>query len=404
MTVPARERSMRVLWLVPAVYLLFVAAELAALTQLALQATADGRSALAVGLLASVMWGGILLGSTQAHAAVQRAGHGRVFVSGTAVSALALASLPLHGQFGGWLAALFVLGVSAGLVWVAGESWLAEAAPPARRGLFVGLFETAVGLGLMAGPALVPLSRYVGVPPLVTAAALMGLTLLLAVALWREALPPREDAVAGSADAAAGEPVAWRVVAFPLIVMALLGGAMEGGVSALLPSVSMRAGFGFEEAAWLGAVIGAGSALLQPPVGVLADRLGVPRTMALAWGVVVAANAVMLAMAADPARVLWGAGFVLGGFGGAVYTLAIVEMGHRLTGGGLVKAISALVVAYAVGTTAGPLLGGAVFTAGGLRGLAGLLLGLSLAGLGWCLWSARQPNRPGARTGSPPSL
>jgi MFS family permease len=393
MTVPARERSMRVLWLVPAVYLLFVAAELAALTQLALQATADGRSALAVGLLASVMWGGILLGSTQAHAAVQRAGHGRVFVSGTAVSALALASLPLHGQFAGWLAALFVLGVSAGLVWVAGESWLAEAAPPERRGLFVGLFETAVGLGLMAGPALVPLSRYVGVPPLVTAAALMGLTLLLAAALWREALPPREDAVAGSADAAAGEPVAWRVVAFPLIVMALLGGAMEGGVSALLPSVSMRAGFGFEEAAWLGAVIGAGSALLQPPVGVLADRLGVPRTMALAWGV-----------AADPARVLWGAGFVLGGFGGAVYTLAIVEMGHRLTGGGLVKAISALVVAYAVGTTAGPLLGGAVFTAGGLHGLAGLLLGLSLAGLVWCLWSARQPNRPGARTGSPPSL
>jgi predicted MFS family arabinose efflux permease len=74
------------------------------------------------------------------------------------------------------------------------------------------------------------------------------------------------------------------------------------------------------------------------------------------------------------------------------------------SGGGLVKAISALVVAYAVGTTAGPLLGGAVFTAGGLHGLAGLLLGLSLAGLAWCLWSARQPNRPGARTGSPPSL
>jgi MFS family permease len=397
MTPPStRERSTRVLWLVPAVYLLFVAAELAALTQLALQATAHGRSALAVGLLASVMWGGILLGSTQAHAAVQRAGHGRVFVSGTAVSALALATLPLHGQFGAWLAALFVLGVSAGLVWVAGESWLAEAAPPARRGLFVGLFETAVGLGLMAGPALVPLSRHFGVSPLVTAAALMGLTLLLAAALWREALPPRADAVAGAGEPAA-EPAAWRVVAFPLIVMALLGGAMEGGVSALLPSVSMRAGFGFEEAAWLGAVIGAGSALLQPPVGVLADRLGVPRTMVLAWGVVVAANAVMLAMAAEPARVLWAAGFVLGGFGGAVYTLAIVEMGHRLAGGGLVKAISALVVAYAVGTTAGPLLGGAVFTAGGLHGLAGLLLGLSLAGLVWCLWSTRQPNRPGAR-------
>ena len=30
----------------------------------------------------------------------------------------------------------------------------------------------------------------------------------------------------GSATAAAGEPVAWRVVAFPLIVMALLGGAL----------------------------------------------------------------------------------------------------------------------------------------------------------------------------------
>lgn len=375
-----RTSSDAVLWIIPAVYFVFVAAEFAAITYLALKATADGRSALSVGLLATSLWAGILLASTRSHVAVARWGYWTVFVSATLMSTLAIATLPWHEHFSGWLAACFVLGFGGGFVWVAGESWLAEAAPPARRGLYVGLFETAVGLGLMAGPAVVPLAKALNWPALWLSflgmlAALVASTLLLRVAA------PCETARVGPTGSPKAANTNWRSVARPLIAVAAISGLMESGVSALLPSISMRIGFSFEAAAWLGTVIGAGSALLQPPVGHLADRWGVPRMTLLAWVAVLSTNAVLLVFATDPQDVLWAVGFALGGMGGAVYTLMIVELGHRLEGPSLVKAVAALVTAYSLGTAVGPTVGGATFDAGGLTSLALLLLILSSVGI-----------------------
>lgn len=380
-----------VLGVIPAVYFVFVAAELGLMTHLALQATAQGRSALQVGLLATALWGGILVASSLAHAAVQRLGHARVFVGATAVASAVTLAMALHTGLAGWLAGAFVLGLCGGWVWVSGEAWLAEAAPPAQRGLLVGLFETAVGLGLMAGPALVPLTRLLGLPTALACAGLMALALAVSAVLLRvePPAPAPEPAAPADAGAAATPPTAPPVPAprafvQGLLAVALLSGLMEGGVSALMPSIAMRLGETLDSAAWLGAVIGAGSALLQPPAGHLADRFGVRRITLGAWAVVLLANAVLLLAAAGSAAVvpvMWAVGFTLGGVGGAVYTLLIVELGHRLAGAALVRAIGGLVTAYAAGTAAGPTLGGWLFDAGGLPILAGALLLLSAAGL-----------------------
>jgi MFS family permease len=381
---PART----VLGVIPAVYFVFVAAEFALMTHLALQATADGQPAVVVGLLATSLWAGILLASTAAHAAVQRLGYARVFVGATALATLATLSMALHAQLGGWLAGAFVLGLGGGWVWVAGEAWLAEAAPAAQRGLLVGLFETAVGLGLMTGPALLPPLRWLGVSPPWACAALMLLALATSALLLR-VQPP---GVAGGEGTARPAPApVGRALVWGLMAVAALSGLMEGGVSALLPSISMRLGASLENAAWLGAVIGAGSALMQPPAGLLADRFGVRRIALLAWAVVLAANAGLLLHAADPGAVLWVVGFTLGGVGGAVYTLVIVELGHRLGGAALVRAVGALVTAYALGTAAGPALGGALFDATGLHGLAAALLATGAAGLALTARALRRP-------------
>lgn len=351
------------------------------MTHLALSATASGRSAFAVGLLATAMWCGILLASHHAHSWVARAGHARVFVGATLLANGAIVTMALHAAYPGWLAGAFALGLGGGLVWVAGESWLAEAAPADRRGVWVGFFETAVGLGMMAGPAVVPLAGALGWAVPWTAAALMTVALVLGAGLLRAQPPAAESAAAAAASAAAD----WRPLARPLVAVAVLSGLMESGVSSLFPSIALRSGFSFDHAAWLGTVIGAGSALLQPPAGHLADRWGVRRATLAAWGAVLVANGVLLAFAGSPQTVLWGVGFALGGVGGAVYTLVIVELGHRLAGSALVKAIGLLVTGYSIGTAAGPSLGGAAFDAAGLHGLAALLLVLGIAG-GWQSW------------------
>ena len=387
---PSEPAATRVLWIIPAVYFLFVAGEFTAMTQLALQLTAQGASALAVGVLGSALWAGLFVASTRAHAWVEAHGHARVFVGASAAAVVAVATLPMHHTYAGWLVAVTALGLTGGLVWVAGESWLAEAAPRERRGLLVGLFETSVGLALLAGPLLVSLGLATDVDPLLIALVGVALAFAASLALLGHAPPPHDETLAGGTAQAASD---WKAVALPLAALAAVGGLMESGISALLPSISMRLGFGVQAAAFLGAVIGAGSALLQSPFGALADRIGLPRAMALAWVLIVATTAALAAAAGHPDRVLWAAGFVLGGVGGAVYTLIVIELGHRLTGGALVRAMGLLVTAYTGGTAGGPALGGWLFDATGLRGLALVLLTLALVGsvLAWRAMASPAP-------------
>lgn len=370
----------RRLWLIPAVYFLFVAAEFVVLTQLALSLTAAGAATLAVGALASAFWAGIFVASLGAHAVVRRLGHARCFLAAMMVATLAVASLLAQSGYAASVVAVALMGLGGGLVWVSGEAWLTEAAPRERRGLLIGLFETSVGLGMLAGPALLPVALHLGLDPVALSLGLMLGGLVCAVPL-RGVVEPAEDG-------AAPDPAAtrqWRVVAVPLVAVAAAAGLMESGVSSLLPSISMRLGFELQTAAWLGALIGAGSAFMQAPFGALADRIGLRPTMALAWVLVLAATAALGLWAAHPQQVLWPVGFVLGGVGGAVYTLVVIELGHRLGGGALVQAMGLLVTAYTAGTVGGPALGGWLFDGAGLAGLSLAMMACGVAGalLAW---------------------
>jgi predicted MFS family arabinose efflux permease len=109
---------------------------------------------------------------------------------------------------------------------------------------------------------------------------------------------------------------------------------------------------------------------------------------------VLAANLLLLSVARDPGVVLWAVGFALGGVGGAVYTLMVIELGHRLAGSTLVRAVALLVTSYSVGTALGPMLGGWMFDRHGLGGLALTLSVLSL--LGWAVTAATLKPEPGA--------
>ncbi len=374
--------NLAVLWIIPTVYLLFVAAEFLAMTHLALDLTARGHSAFDVGLVASAMWIGIFLASLRAHRAVEMFGHPRAFVAGSFAATVAVAGMIWQPGYTGWLLAAGVLGLSGGFVWVAGESWLAEIAPRERRGFYVGLFETSVGLGMVSGPALLPLTHAIGLSPLGLALTLMAIGSLGSALLLRYRGPPAHPESFGLTTDGSAKPATsnWRAVAAPLAAVVVVSGLLEAGSSAMLPSIALRLGFNVSAAALLGAVIGAGSALLQAPAGLLADRIGLRRTMMVAWAVVVGATAVLLTWSDQPQEVLWAVGFLLGGVGGSVYTLVVIELGHRLSGSGLVRSMSLLVTAYTAGTAAGPALGGWLFDAVGLRGLAAALLLSSVAG------------------------
>jgi TRAP-type C4-dicarboxylate transport system permease large subunit len=75
--------------------------------------------------------------------------------------------------------------------------------------------------------------------------------------------------------------------------------------------------------------------------------------------------------------------FLWGGAGGALYTLAMVEIGHRHKGVALVNATAVLVLSYTVGGTLAPVLGAAALQWDAQRAFPALLAGVAV-----CAWMA----------------
>lgn len=357
-----------VLRAIPLIYFLLVAAEFVAMTHVAFVLTRQGESATAVGLVATLMWLGIFSGSWLASHVTPRFGRERTFRRSVEALTACFAAIALSQGYWLWAGLGFLLGSVVGVIWVTGEAWLAEIAPPDRRGFYVGMFETAVGLGMMTGPMLLALIDRAGGPPLWIAFA-MGLATWLASLM----MPHAPAANSGSGGQPAGDATAMpegRGLVLGIALVSLVSGLLESGSAAMLPGLSLRLGFSVQEAAWLGAVIGAGSALLQTPAGHFSDRIGLRRIENLAWICLALAALGLWTQGSEERWMLWLAGFLFGGMGGVIYTLAMVELGHRLNGAALVRATSALVVCYTAGSASGPVLGGWLFDRGGLALLA----------------------------------
>jgi MFS family permease len=369
------------LWAIPFIYFLLVAAEFVAMTHIAFVLTAQGFSATAVGLVATLMWLGIFTGSWLAAHVTPRFGRERTFRRSVQALVLCFGLIAVVQGYWPWAILGFWLGAVVGVIWVTGEAWLAEIAPPERRGFYVGLFETAVGIGMMTGPVLLALIDRVGGPPFWVAFG-MGLATLAAGGL----LPHRAPVAEAAAADMALPVIPWRGLVAGIAAVALVSGLLESGSASMLPGLSLRLGFSVQEAAWLGAVIGAGSALLQTPAGHLSDRIGLHRIEITCWLLLVLMSFGLWGWGTAVSGLLWLAGFVFGGMGGVIYTLAMVELGHHLQGKVLVRATSALVVCYTAGSASGPVMGGWLFDQGGLAWMAAGLGVTAVLGLGVSLW------------------
>ncbi len=375
--------------LLPAAYLLLVAAEFLALTHITLALTGQGRGALAVGLVVAAFWVGIVAATSTAHVMVRRWGTARLVPVACGLEALLMVGMALTPAYEVWLLGLLATGFLGGVLWVCCEAWMVELAPPGQQGLCIGIFETGVGLGMMAGPAVLVWVLPLGVSPLAWASVMLVCSTALFVPLRLLAGKKAPSRLEGAGCIPLQDARPTMALLGPLAVMGALGGLLESGFTGLLPSLALRLDFSVSGAAWLGALVGAGSALLQTPSGMACDRWGCARSMRVAWSVLLVTNLALWFWGPAFPWLLWLTGFVLGGVGGAVYTLVVVEMGRRLEGAALVRGMSWMVTAYALGTIAGPLLGGWAFDQSGLSGAALLLVVLSVLGGVLCAWHKR---------------
>jgi MFS family permease len=166
-------------------------------------------------------------------------------------------------------------------------------------------------------------------------------------------------------------------------VAGCIGGFFEAGLSSLLPLYGLAQGLSPTQSTLLVSASGLGSALMMLPAGLAADRWPVRQVGLFCARINLLGCLLLPALVMWPQLqwVSWGVAFVWGGAGGALYTLAMVHIGHRLQGEALVRTTSVLVLSYTLGSMCAPALGGMALQWAGAFGLPLLLTSVALLGL-----------------------
>lgn len=315
---------------------------------MALRLNAAHYSPLIVGTVAGAPWLAILLLGGWAPALLRRCGFVTTNRIALGLSVLALLSALQQTNPLALFASNFVFGVGLILRWVACDTWIVSVAPESIRGRAIGTHETLMGCGIAAGPLLILLTGFDGVLPLL---ACIGLLLCSAAVLFGL------GDCNGYPEAASRSQRLAMVRIVPTALMAgFVAGAVETSSISFLPVLSERHLFALGVTAVLGG-FGAGGTLLQIPLGWLADKAGFRRAQ-LITALTVAACALALPWVAALPTLLLAVLFVWGGAAGGMNTLAVIEVGQRISGAGMSTGLMAVALAYTIGSVSGPVLTG----------------------------------------------
>ncbi|WP_191490164.1 MFS transporter [Pseudomonas sp. FEN] len=345
-----------------------------------------GYGAFAIGVMAAMPAIGVLLGASVSSHLAARFGTARLMSLCLWAGALSIGLLALLPSYPVWLVLRLMIGVILTIVFILGESWINQLVVEQWRGRLVALYGSTYALSQLSGPLLLAAvgtegdyGFWVGVGLLVAAPLLL---------LGRSGAPTSESSRVTLMDllgfCRSLPAIAWAISLFA---------AFEAMILTLLPVYCLRQGFTADIALAMVSTVVVGDALLQLPIGALADRLS---RRVLFTG---CALALMLSSLAVPllidSMLIWPLWVLFGASAGGLFTLSLILIGERYRDDALVRANAHVAQLWGIGCLIGPLVAGA-----GSQWISGHALPLFMAAgaLGLLVLALRQgafgPARP----------
>ena len=348
---------------------------------LLLQLSQAGVSTALSGLFAATSWLGIFLITPVASRLTGWLGRRPALWLSTAVPAAAALAYLASDWLTLWFVMTLASGLAAGLRWVLAEALVAELSPDRWRGRIVSLFATLLGLTFVTGPSLL---AWMG--PEHPRAPWLALSLLVAGLLSSLAMPALPESSEAPTAAQPTHHLGAAMRAHPAVMWAgLTGGFFEAGMASILPLWGLSLGMNGSDSALLASASGLGSTLLMLPTGLLADRWKVPGRGRQVLMVVASAIILFgtLALPLTPTQPLLahGVAFAWGAGGGALYTLAMIDIGSRERGLALVNNTSGLDMCYTLGGLMASSCSGVLLQWAPSVGFPSLLAAVALLGL-----------------------
>ena len=335
-----------------------------------------GSGTMAIGMVATAYFGGLVLGSLRAGDVVRQVGHIRAFAAFVALlSASTLAyALLAHPLF--WSMLRLIDGVCVAGVFVCLESWLNDRAEPQMRGSVLAAYMVALYSGQAVGQLLLGAAGAYPAIPFQIASILISLA-IIPLCLTRSSAPAPVEASAFS--------IRSLLAASPLgTIGALATGLMLGAFYALAAVHVGRLGLGLPETARFMMIVILGGVALQWPLGRLSDRYDRRAVIIISFAIVLLVS-LALALTETGGIGLMALGALFGGLSFALYPLCVAHCNDRLLESERVTASGRLVLLYSVGAAFGPVCAAGFITVSGTGGLflfiamcAGLALLLGL--------------------------
>ncbi len=299
-----------------------------------------------IGLMASAIFIGMAIGAPGVGKLIERFGIKPVLLSGLTVSGVLMVILAFFTSVPIWIALRFALGITFGAVIISSEVLINLVSGDDNRGRNLGLYAFAFSFSLMITPVALWLVTFgTGVPFIFG-----GLACLTAAFAMRTTI--RVDRRDTSAEPSLVQRLFTRI---SLSLMTnFVAGFMEGSLIALIPLYALREGFNPAQTGILLSAFMVGHGGGPPFIGMLADRIGLRRVLALVY---LLGIAVFVIIVAGTFRMGLAVPLMLAGMSvGALYPLAVGIIGERLPSQDLPRGNAMITAAYGMGSILGPLL------------------------------------------------
>ncbi|MBH3426828.1 MFS transporter [Pseudomonas alkylphenolica] len=338
-----------------------------------------GYGSFAIGVMAAMPAIGVLLGASLSSRLAARFGTPGLMRLCLWAGALSIGLLALLPSYPLWLVLRLLIGMILTIVFILGESWINQLVVEQWRGRLVALYGSSYALSQLAGPLLLGVLGSEDDFGFWVGAGLLLLAPL--VLLGRDGAPSAESCSVTLFDLIGFcrrlPVIAWAIALFA---------AFEAMILTLLPVYCLQQGFTTEIALFMVSTVVVGDALLQLPIGALADRMS-RRTLftGCALTLLVSSLAIPLMLHTWAIWPLW---VLFGASAGGLFTLSLVLIGERYRDDALVRANAHVAQLWGIGCLIGPLVAGA-----GSQWISGHALPLLMAaGAAGLVLLARRPN------------
>ncbi|MDF3880201.1 MFS transporter, partial [Pseudomonas putida] len=294
-----------------------------------LRLEAWGYGSFAIGVMAAMPALGVLAGASLASRLAGWVGVPsamRLCLWGGALSIGLLALLPSYPL---WLLLRLMIGMSLTVVFILGESWINQLVVEQWRGRLVALYGSSYALSQLAGPLVL---GFLGSDDDFGFWAATGLLLVAPLILLGRGGAPSTEAC----NVTFGDLFRF-CRRLPVIGWAIaLFASFEAMILTLLPVYCLQQGFTTEIALFMVSTVVVGDAVLQLPIGALADHMS-RRTLFTGCAVTLLVSSLAIPLLLHTPAI-WPLWVLFGASAGGLFTLSLVLIGERYRDDALVRA------------------------------------------------------------------